>query len=245
MTPPPTDRSQVIYTPHQNITPLIRYHSPEPVAHDLEPMVLDLESAVQNPGPIVHDLTSPVSAQERTTINTPSSQESEKYNPTSPEFCPSSPNEERLTAFTMAAINCTSGHFEYLVDSGASKCGVNSIQTLSHTSKCDMTIIPAFGPQIKAKEKGNINDSNLGKLQLEAIHIDSMHNNLLSVHQICLGGLSNIQQIGVFTSEGCRFFDRDTNADVLKTLHQRVSTFQAPTKEGVYLYTSTQGPSSN
>ena len=35
---------------------------------------------------------------------------------------------------------------------------------------------------------------------IKATHIEGMHHNLLSVHQVCTGGESGEEQIGIFTS---------------------------------------------
>ena len=192
------------------------------------------------------ELFSPVSVQSTVQSDVPSSVQSVPFNPTSPDMDSSSDDEptETLSAFTMAALS-ENNNLEYIIDSGASRCGVKTIHALTHITSCQHKIIPAFGPPIVAKSFGHIQDDNLGTLKLEALHIESMHHNLLSVHQICSGGGAGQEQFGVFTKKGCRFFNRSDHADILKTLHPRPSTLQASASQGVYLYTSTQGPKSN
>ena len=192
------------------------------------------------------ELFSPVSVQSTVHSDVPSSVQSVPFNPTSPDMDSSSDDEttEKLSAFTMAALSINN-NIEYIIDSGASRCGVRTDQALTHITPCQHKIIPAFGPPIVAKSLGHIQDDNLGDLKLEALHIESMHHNLLSVHQICSGGGAGQEQFGVFTKEGCHFFNRSDHADILKALHPRPSTFQASASQGVYIYTSTQGPQSH
>ena len=93
------------------------------------------------------DMFSPVSVQSTVQSDVPSSVQSIPYNPTSPvmDSSPDDEETETLTAFTMAALS-VNNNFEYIIDSGASRCGVKNIHALSHTSPCHHTIIPAFGP---------------------------------------------------------------------------------------------------
>ena len=51
-----------------------------------------------------------------------------------------------------------------------------------------------------------IRDPRLGLLNIRALYVDKVHQNLLPVHQLCKGGESRTKQIGVFTDEACRFF---------------------------------------
>ena len=51
-----------------------------------------------------------------------------------------------------------------------------------------------------------IRDPRLGQLNIRAVHVDKVHQNLLSVHQLCKGGEFRTKQIGVFADEGFRFF---------------------------------------
>ena len=51
-----------------------------------------------------------------------------------------------------------------------------------------------------------IRDPRLGQHNIRAVHVDKVHQNLLSVHQLCKGGEFRTKQIGVFTDEACRFF---------------------------------------
>ena len=126
----------------------------------------------------------------------------------------------------------------FLIDSGASVSGVSQTSFLDDPQLCQVPITPAFGEVIHAKAKGTIRDSILGQLGVPALHIPNMHKNLLSVHQVCTGGRSKVQQIGIFTSEGCRFYPLETNRDVLKLLCDRPRTLQGLADQGVYLYSA-------
>ena len=94
----------------------------------------------------------------------------------------------------------------WLIDSGAGLSGTNNRNLLACPSTCRVPITPAFGEMITATSEGSIRDPRLGQLNIRALHVDKMHYNLLSVHQLCEGGESRTKQIGVFTDEGCRFF---------------------------------------
>ena len=56
---------------------------------------------------------------------------------------------------------------------------------------------------MNATSEGLISDPTFKGLGIRAIHIEGMHHNLLSVHQVCTGGESGEEQVGIFTSEGC------------------------------------------
>ena len=74
------------------------------------------------------------------------------------------------------------------------------------------------------------------KLHIRAIHIDGMHHNLLSEHQVCAGGTSGQEQVGIFTSEGCRFFPLSACREALNIMSKCPSTFYGLVKGGVYVY---------
>ena len=58
---------------------------------------------------------------------------------------------------------------------------------LKDTMRCKIPITPAFGEVINATSEGLISDPTFKKLGIKAIHIEGMHHNLLSVHQVCTG----------------------------------------------------------
>ena len=65
-----------------------------------------------------------------------------------------------------------------------------------------------------------------------------MHQYLLSVYQVCTGGSSWVQQVGIFTCEGCRFYPLQPNRDVLKVLNDRPRTLQGLADQEVNLYSA-------
>ena len=125
----------------------------------------------------------------------------------------------------------------YLIDSGATISGVRSNLQLANITKCNVPITPAFGRPINASAQGTIIDRNLHQLKLTALYIDGMNENLLSVHQLCSGGQAGIQQVRIFTSEGCRFFPLEKNRDILRDLSVRQETLSGLATGGVYKYT--------
>ena len=126
----------------------------------------------------------------------------------------------------------------FLIDSGASISGVARHESLQNATTCKTPITPAFGEVLCATAEGHIRDDIIGPMVIKALHIPAMHQNLLSVHQLCAGGASGQQQVGIFTSEGCKFFNRDNNRDVLQTLSTRRDTIHGLAKQGVYMYSS-------
>ena len=73
---------------------------------------------------------------------------------------------------------------------------------MKDTMRCKIPITPAFGEVMNATSEGLISDPTFKKLRIKAIHIEGIHHNLLSVHQVCTGGESGEEQVGVFPSEG-------------------------------------------
>ena len=90
----------------------------------------------------------------------------------------------------------------WMVDSGAGMSGTSSTISLKDTMRCRIPITPAFGEVMNATSEGLISDPTFKKLRIKAIHIEGIHHNLLSVHQVCTGGESGEEQVGVFPSEG-------------------------------------------
>lgn len=138
-----------------------------------------------------------------------------------------------LNVFMGAVVDADRGSF--LFDSGASVSGVRSTDHLFRVQPCDQNITPAFGPQFKATTKGYINDPILSSMGIPALHVP-MHRNLLSVTSVCAGGVHGKQHVGIFTAEGCRFYDLEANRDILKALSARPVTLQGIAENGVYVY---------
>ena len=89
---------------------------------------------------------------------------------------------------------------------------------------------------ITATSEGSIRDHKLGQLNIRALHVEKMHHNLLSVHQLCEEEHSRTKQIGVFTDEGCRFIPLDHCRDALQLLSSKPENFFGFAKNGVYVY---------
>ena len=133
-------------------------------------------------------------------------------------------------------MSSMSSSSSWLTDSGAGLSGTNNRNLLACPSTCRVPITPAFGEMTTATLEGSIRDPRLGQLNIRALHVDKMHHNLLSVHQLCEGGESRTKQVGVFTDEGCRFFPLDHCRDALKLLSSKPQTFYGLAKNGVYIY---------
>ena len=124
----------------------------------------------------------------------------------------------------------------WMIDSGAGMSGTSSTNNLKNTMRCKIPITPAFGSVMDATSEGTINDQTLGPLGIRAIHIEGMHHNLLSVYQVCAGGESGEEQVGIFTSEGCQFFPLSKCKDALKIMSKCSNTFYGLVNGGVYVY---------
>ena len=123
-------------------------------------------------------------------------------------------------------------HSNWMVDSGAGMSGTSSTINLKDTMRCKIPITPAFGAVMNAT-------ATLEGLGIKAIHIEGMHHNLLSVHQVCTGGESGDEQVGIFTSEGCQFFPLSKSREALKIMLTCKNTFYGLVKGGVYVYAPT------
>ena len=124
----------------------------------------------------------------------------------------------------------------WMVDSGAGMSGTSNTTNLKDTTRCRIPITPAFGAVMNATSEGLISDPTLNELGIRAIHIEGMHHNLLSVHQVCTGGESGGEQVGIFTSEGCKFFPSSKSREALKIMSTCKNTFYGLVKGGVYVY---------
>ena len=124
----------------------------------------------------------------------------------------------------------------WMVNSGAGMSGTSSTINIKDTMRCKIPITPAFGEVMNATSEGLISDPTFKKLGIKAIHIEGMHHNLLSVHQVCTGGESGEEQVGIFTSEGCQFFPLSKRKEALKIMSKCNNTFYGLVKGGVYVY---------
>ena len=82
----------------------------------------------------------------------------------------------------------TPAKISYIVDSGAGMSGVTSTSNLMASTACKVPITPAFGIVLCATSEGLIRDDILGYLRVRALHVKGMHQNFLSVNQVCNGG---------------------------------------------------------
>ena len=118
----------------------------------------------------------------------------------------------------------------------AGMSGTSSTINLKDTMRCKIPITPAFGEVMNATSEGLISDPTFKKLGIKAINIEGMHHNLLSVHQVCTGGKSGEEEVGIFTSEGCQFFPLSKCKEALKIMSKCNNTFYGLVKGGVYVY---------
>ena len=126
--------------------------------------------------------------------------------------------------------------FNWMIDSGAGMSGTSSKKNLKNTMRCKIPITPAFGSVMNATLEGTISDPTFDQLGIKAIHIEGMHRNLLSVYQVCAGGESGEEQVGIFTSEGCQFFPLSKCKEALKIMSKCSNTFYGLVNGGVYVY---------
>ena len=127
-------------------------------------------------------------------------------------------------------------HTNWMVDSGAGMSSTSSTTNLKDTIRCRIPITPAFGAVINATSEGLISDPTYKELGIKAIHIEGMHHNLLSVHQVCTGGESGEEQVGIFTLEGCQFVPLSKSREALKIMSTCKNIFYGSVKGGVYVY---------
>ena len=122
---------------------------------------------------------------------------------------------------------------QVIFDSGASTCATSDKSILRNIVSCDnIKAYPAFGPLVQTKGV-----SQYGPLGLDMILLDDMKETLVSISELCKGGLLNKQNIVVFTWEGMRAFEmNEASRKAMKTLHddgtEIVRAFQ---ENGVYV----------
>ena len=127
-------------------------------------------------------------------------------------------------------------HSNSMVDSGAGMSGTSSTINIKDAIRCKIPITPAFGAVMNATSEGLISDPTFKELDIKAIHIEGMHHNLLSVHQVCTGEEPGDKQVGIFTSEGCQFFPLSKSREAWKIMSTCKNTFYGLVKGGVYVY---------
>ena len=123
-----------------------------------------------------------------------------------------------------------------MVDSGAGLSGTKNTINLKDTRRWKIPITPAFEAVMDATSEGLIGDSTFKEMGIKAIHIEGMHHNLLSIHQVCTGGETGEEQVGIFTSEGCQFFPLSKSREALKIMSTCKNAFYGFVKGGVYVH---------
>ena len=143
-------------------------------------------------------------------------------------------SEERTDMSMFIVMNSAQvSQSNWMVDSGAGMSGRSSTINLKDTMRCRIQITPTFG---EVMSEGLISDPTFKKLGIKAIHIEGMHHNLLSVHQLRTGGEYGEEQVGIFTLEGCQFFPLSKCKEALKIMSKCNNTFYGLVKGGVYAY---------
>ena len=117
----------------------------------------------------------------------------------------STPVQEPKSGMSIAPVAINSAQIarsNWMVDSEADMSGTSSTINLRETMGCKIPITPVFGAVMNATtQEGMISDPTFKKLRIKAIHIEGMQHDLLSLHQVCTGGESGDEQVGIFTSE--------------------------------------------
>ena len=128
-----------------------------------------------------------------------------------------------MSMFAMDSVQIAQSN--WIVDSRAGKSGTSSTINLKDTMRCKIPITPAFGAVMNATSESLINDPTFKELDINAIHIEGMHHNLMSVHQVCTGGNTGEEHVGIFTSEGGQFFPLSKCREALKIMSKCNNTF--------------------
>ena len=124
-----------------------------------------------------------------------------------------SPNINRFGTTLVKSMNLQRN--QVIFDSGASTCATSDKSILRNIVSCDnIKAYPAFGPPVQTKGVGQY-----GPLGLDMILLDDMKETLVSISELCKGGLLNKQNIVVFTWEGMRAFEmNEASRKAMKTL---------------------------
>ena len=100
---------------------------------------------------------------------------------------------------------------QFIFDSGASTCATSDPTLLRHIIYGQgIKATPAFGPAIESKATGLY-----GPLGLDIILMEMMKVTLISIFQLCNGGLSGSHNILLLTSEGMRCFSIESIREAL------------------------------
>ena len=100
---------------------------------------------------------------------------------------------------------------QIIFDSGASTCATSDPALLRHIVYGQgIKATPAFGPAIEFKATGLYEP-----LGLDIILMEGMKETLISISQLCYGGLSGSQNVVIFTSEGMRCFSIESIREAL------------------------------
>ena len=123
-----------------------------------------------------------------------------------------------------------------IIDTGASVCATSSTTQLSNIQQCEpITAYPAFGPPLTPTQRGEF-----GPLGLETLIIPGMPDTLISVSQLCNGGISGVQHVAVFTTEGVRAFTFDSIREALQLMDQSgQEVLRGFISDGIYVSSTT------
>ena len=122
---------------------------------------------------------------------------------------------------------------QVIFDTGASTCATSDTSILRNIVDCDsIKAYHAFEPPVQTKGLGQY-----GPLGLDMILIDDMKETLVSISELCKGGLLNKQNLVVFTWEGMRGFEiNEASRRAMKTLHDDgTEIVRAYQENGVYV----------
>ena len=136
-----------------------------------------------------------------------------------------------LRTFNSVKSNKMTG--QIIFDSGASTCATSDPSLLRHIIYGQgVKATPAFGPSITSQATGLY-----GPLSLEIILMEGMQETLVSISQLCKGGLSGVQNAVIFTSEGMRCFTFESIRDALALIDKLgVEVIRGYISNGIYVY---------
>jgi hypothetical protein len=131
---------------------------------------------------------------------------------------------------------------QIIFDSGASTCATSDPTLLRHIIYGQgIKATPAFGPAIESKATGLY-----GPLGLDIILMEGMKETLISISQLCNGGISGSQNVVIFTSEGMRCFSIESIREALALIDKLgVEIIRGYISNGVYVYNPSQEKSIN
>ena len=131
---------------------------------------------------------------------------------------------------------------QIIFDSGASTCATSDPTLLRHIIYGQgIKATPAFGPAIESKAIGLY-----GPLGLDIILMEGMKEILISISQLCNGGLSGSQNVVMFTSEGMRYFSIESIREALALIDKLgVEIIRGYISNDVYVYNQNEEKSIN